>query len=689
MALVAPPGGQVTALGDSVWKHRQEHAGLTEVRYAHPDGNNANDGLTWGTAKKDVVSAYDALDSGGTINAAQGTLMDSVITDRGLWVVGPNDPNYGSPPTGWRQQKPFTLVGQPVLWSANGHYGRAGIAGGSGSDRTKPAIWISGTNAPVTFKNIHIAYPAVAVRVGFDASNNFTNTSGIVFEQCGFEMNQAAGNGPGIELGYVFWLWFKDCVLSGNAGAYTLTAATRAGVVATFTTSITHFLEVGDTANVAGVTPSGYNGLWTITAKTATTFTATLTADPGGSGSVFGTAVPVKSYRRAAIAHEADRFGGQSSGLIFFEDTNFNSGGFYYKPSGTTTYGAVVVRNATHEGNFVNHEPPTLFVRTRTYGDLALPDPGVGIRVEGIELADAAPGSAAVEVEGQFTNPSIVSVIGSGAVGNVTMLSNLVDRKQIGLSVGGEHIGTHAGHLRSFSPVAVRYPNLHPSGTLTGGSWTTGLKAPDGTNGAASLTGDIEVGSWSGGGSPAAGVWVIAGVWMKVITLGGPGNAHNIPVFGIGGPGSFDGSAGSANMSFPAGWQDDAWVFVTTGPRLVTTQGDQRSMTLRAGAGSTIAYYAPIVIEIPAADNVSRTEAIEIARHLHTYPASAIAGQIAMFEGQSLHIPSGYIEGIEIADPAAPAANRSRLYTKDNGSGKTQLVVRFPTGAVQVIATEP
>jgi hypothetical protein len=43
----------------------------------------------------------------------------------------------------------------------------------------------------------------------------------------------------------------------------------------------------------------------------------------------------------------------------------------------------------------------------------------------------------------------------------------------------------------------------------------------------------------------------------------------------------------------------------------------------------------------------------------------------------------------ERADPPAPAANLARVYAKDNGAGKTQLVVRFPTGAVQVIATEP
>lgn len=43
----------------------------------------------------------------------------------------------------------------------------------------------------------------------------------------------------------------------------------------------------------------------------------------------------------------------------------------------------------------------------------------------------------------------------------------------------------------------------------------------------------------------------------------------------------------------------------------------------------------------------------------------------------------------EIADPAAPSADVGRVYVRDNGAGKTQLVVRFPTGAVQVLATEP
>jgi hypothetical protein len=46
-----------------------------------------------------------------------------------------------------------------------------------------------------------------------------------------------------------------------------------------------------------------------------------------------------------------------------------------------------------------------------------------------------------------------------------------------------------------------------------------------------------------------------------------------------------------------------------------------------------------------------------------------------------------FVEGS--TDASAPAANRATLYARDNGAGKTQLVVRFATGAVQVIATEP
>ena len=66
----------------------------------------------------------------------------------------------------------------------------------------------------------------------------------------------------------------------------------------------------------------------------------------------------------------------------------------------------------------------------------------------------------------------------------------------------------------------------------------------------------------------------------------------------------------------------------------------------------------------------------------HQEPLTIGGGQIAL--GATVHV-----EMPEISDPAAPGSNTARFYARDNGGGKTQLVVRFPTGAVQVIATEP
>jgi hypothetical protein len=43
----------------------------------------------------------------------------------------------------------------------------------------------------------------------------------------------------------------------------------------------------------------------------------------------------------------------------------------------------------------------------------------------------------------------------------------------------------------------------------------------------------------------------------------------------------------------------------------------------------------------------------------------------------------------EMTAPSAPAANKARIYAEDNGSGKTRLMVLFPTGAAQQIAIEP
>lgn len=75
--------------------------------------------------------------------------------------------------------------------------------------------------------------------------------------------------------------------------------------------------------------------------------------------------------------------------------------------------------------------------------------------------------------------------------------------------------------------------------------------------------------------------------------------------------------------------------------------------------------------------------------------ATGLVERIRITSAGVIQIPAsgttgGFFEMNELSgDAAAGAANTARLFVRDNGSGKTQLVVRFNTGAVQVIATEP
>ena len=66
--------------------------------------------------------------------------------------------------------------------------------------------------------------------------------------------------------------------------------------------------------------------------------------------------------------------------------------------------------------------------------------------------------------------------------------------------------------------------------------------------------------------------------------------------------------------------------------------------------------------------------------------ASTVNGFAGVFEGK-VSI-SRFVDVAEIAGPAAPAADTARLFVRDNGAGKTQLCVRFNTGAVVVLATQ-
>jgi hypothetical protein len=69
----------------------------------------------------------------------------------------------------------------------------------------------------------------------------------------------------------------------------------------------------------------------------------------------------------------------------------------------------------------------------------------------------------------------------------------------------------------------------------------------------------------------------------------------------------------------------------------------------------------------------------------HGVHGQSASGWAGYFEGRIF--ANSYLELRERSNPSAPNSNRARLYVRDNGSGKTQLCVRFPNGVVRVLAT--
>ena len=111
-----------------------------------------------------------------------------------------------------------------------------------------------------------------------------------------------------------------------------ISSITRVATTATLTTATNHGRTTGDAVSVYAAYPSQYNGTYTITVTSPTTFTYTMASDPGASAS------PVGAYsynvQSAFTASTTARWtGGPFNGL--FLANNKNDGLYYW--SGDTT----------------------------------------------------------------------------------------------------------------------------------------------------------------------------------------------------------------------------------------------------------------------------------------------------------------------------------------------------------------
>ncbi|MGB2713510.1 MAG: hypothetical protein WBC51_04980 [Vicinamibacterales bacterium] len=154
------------------------------------------------------------------------------------------------------------------------------------------------------------------------------------------------------------------------------------------------------------------------------------------------------------------------------------------------------------------------------------------------------------------------------------------------------------------------------------------------------------------------------------------------------------GAGVSAAVAHIAGTLDEA----ASGTHSIFSGLQVTKPTITAGAGSVTSAASLYVVNAPseATNNyalwidsgVSRLDGNLIlftnASLLFQDGAGADLGKLQI-ENAAMHLKLNEAS----SDPAAPSANEVKLYARDNGAGKTQIVARFNTGAVQVIATEP
>lgn len=156
--------------------------------------------------------------------------------------------------------------------------------------------------------------------------------------------------------------------------------------------------------------------------------------------------------------------------------------------------------------------------------------------------------------------------------------------------------------------------------------------------------------------------------------------------------GLYDINTGLGHVTGPDGITEYAKV---NGGRRHTTGGSEFISTSNSDLSSDSQQFAIPALAVRRAGDRHTNWAVGSDGTMRMGPTGATGSgskydtQFGRSDVNVLSLADGAFEFTEHADYAAPGANKGRVYARDNGAGKTQLVARFPSGAVQVIATEP
>ena len=613
------------------------------VLYVSPNGNDANDGLSPGTAMRTVYHTLCSLPNGNcsTLQAGNGTLhvADSVavggpVTGQGIYLMGSQDPSYSSPPSGWlKYAGPLTIdcVGTKAIFQ-NTKFGSCGVNGG---DSTHPFIWLSGMggfNASLIFDGIGPSgYPVNAVRMGINSSGNRQDETGgvvgVTFNHfaCHIDSGTGGTNGPGFDVG---------------SNVYEIT--------------ISHSLLCGNQDYTGGTT-----------------------ADQA----------------HAIVLNPGTGFGGY---LFNLDDVIFNNGGVKFTPGTSSSF--FTARHIVTEGQIEaafrftgNPSQMKALIEDVTVADCTGTCPAVQVD-QSPGIAPQGDGVVAVNVFGQGQNVvGAATVIGQYAnnLQAITSLPNLQGQQGV---IDGKLAGTTDAARRLFTPVSVRFANqANQAGTVRGHcseTVTTGIAAPDGTSGATQMScgsGQGQMAFFDQNMTPSVGDWFILGAWLRCTTNGcGQPGGQGLDINGA--------AQGTNYHSFSdqvPGNQEWQWHWQAL---KITSSGSGASemiFWLLPDSTHTVQFYAPIFFRI-AAGTISDNEAMEIAANLAPFKSTCNVADICTMQGK---ITVGASGGATLTSWMAPAGGGiARTLTSTNVINLTAFTltnpVQFSKLAVDVLTAD-
>lgn len=601
----------LTNLGLKTGNIAQKPSASDVVLYVSTTGLDASDCLSWGTACLTISGAFDKLPStGGTIYISDGVQVNAAGATEGLYICGPNndvgagpDCVSGSPPAGWRAQKRLTIIGAECRGNAsNSRRAACQVVGGHTTDPTKPTFWFAGTNVPMSLVNVKISFPAVGLRMGIATDGNRqADTAGLYFDNLQIGLNQIAGNGPAVDVGYSYWVTFNQSVIGGNA-AEAWDSDKRAAFLSKPTTG------------------APYTG----PASGLITFNDTVLQN-GGIKMYEGTTAGVGAYIMGTLTTENPLGDGVNGGAaLWFPNADNTTSAFV---SHIELADADTVDRAVRVGTLdTGSDFPGSFSSSVTLGDVN------HTLVEGpVHFI----GGRAATIPAQ-TAPALNQ-------GGVMAYRNSLFTRLEGLQDSARRLG---------GAVAVPYTNIAIQDASTWAAEfgtsvvTTGQADIFGGTSGAQMAASLSAGRRVVNSSLAltVGDWIVFGVWGRSNT--GPGYVDNNTSVAL------DLSASAGNLfdngtngvfcnRFTEGTDNqwDWWGCIGRLGTVTTTPGTVRAQ-VRVAVGASVIWAFPTAFKVPAA--AGESEAWDALMHLAAYPGYATTGDVATLPGRNFWTDSDY-----------------------------------------------